>query len=72
MTARGVAGRAQGVRRMGGSASKEQFLFDLVDPATGTSDRLVLRMDPLEGIVETCRAREAQLLKGYGDSAFNY
>jgi aminoglycoside phosphotransferase (APT) family kinase protein len=63
LAAHGVTGRAQNVRRMGGGASKEQFLFDMVDLATGTAEKLVLRMDPLEGIVETCRAREAQLLK---------
>jgi aminoglycoside phosphotransferase (APT) family kinase protein len=62
LSAHGVSGHAQGVRRMGGGASKEQFQFDLVDPANGTSNSLVLRMDPLEGIIETCRAREAQLL----------
>ncbi len=64
--AHGVAGHAHNVRRMGGGASKEQFLFDLVDPATGTAEKLVLRMDPLEGIIETCRAREAQLITAIG------
>ena len=59
--AHGVRGHARNVRRMGGGASKEQFLFDLVDPS-GTSEKLVLRMDPLEGIVETSREREAQLI----------
>jgi aminoglycoside phosphotransferase (APT) family kinase protein len=62
LSAHGVAGEAQNVRRMGGGASKEQFLFDLVDPAGGATQKLVLRMDPLEGIIETCRTREAQLL----------
>ncbi len=52
--------RATNVRRMGGGASKEQFLFDL--DGDGPAERLVLRMDPLEGIVETCRGREAQVL----------
>ncbi len=60
--AHGVQGQARNVRRMGGGASKEQFLFDLVDPAGGAAQQLVLRMDPLEGIIETCRTREAQLL----------
>jgi aminoglycoside phosphotransferase (APT) family kinase protein len=63
-----VPGRAQNVRRMGGGASKEQFLFDLVDPASGAAEQFVLRMDPLEGIVETCRTREAQLLVVIGDT----
>jgi aminoglycoside phosphotransferase (APT) family kinase protein len=63
LSAHGVAGEAQNVRRMGGGASKEQFLFDLVDPATSKIEKLVLRMDPLEGIIETCRTREAQLLE---------
>lgn len=63
LAAHGDAGHARDVRRMGGGASKEQFLFDLVDPDTGSAERLVLRMDPLEGIVETSREREAQLLE---------
>ena len=63
--AQGVQGQARNVRRMGGGASKEQFLFDLVDPG-GVARQLVLRMDPLEGIIETSRAREAQLLKVIG------
>lgn len=63
LAANGIEGQAQGVRRMGGGASKEQFLFDLVDNASGATSRLVLRMDPLEGIIETCRTREAELLK---------
>lgn len=61
--AHGVKGQAHNVRRMGGGASKEQFLFDLVDQDDGAIERLVLRMDPLEGIVETCRTREAQLIR---------
>lgn len=63
INAHGVRGRAQNVRRMGGGASKEQFVFELVNETTGTAERLVLRMDPLEGIVETCRAREAQVIR---------
>jgi aminoglycoside phosphotransferase (APT) family kinase protein len=63
LEAHGKNGRAHNVRRMGGGASKEQFLFDLVDKASGAAEQLVLRMDPLEGIIETCRSREAQLLK---------
>lgn len=63
LMAHGVQGSLQNVRRMGGGASKEQFIFDLIDDVRGETQKLVLRMDPLEGIVETCRAREAQLLK---------
>ena len=54
-------GAVSGVVRMGGGASKEQFAFTLTK-ATGTADRFVLRMDPLEGITETSRAREYEIL----------
>jgi aminoglycoside phosphotransferase (APT) family kinase protein len=48
------------VRRMAGGASKEQFSFEL--RADGQPpERLVLRMDPLESIVETCRYREDEV-----------
>jgi aminoglycoside phosphotransferase (APT) family kinase protein len=69
LSAHGVRGHAHNVRRMGGGASKEQFAFDLVDPANGATERLVLRMDPLEGIIETCRAREAQVLDAISGTA---
>lgn len=49
------------VRRMSGGASKEQFIFDLVHDAKPEGERLILRMDPPEGIAQTCRGREAQL-----------
>lgn len=52
--------RISDIARMSGGASKEQFLFTLED-AQG-AERLVLRMDPLEGLIETCRRREAQIL----------
>jgi aminoglycoside phosphotransferase (APT) family kinase protein len=64
--AHGVQGHAHNVRRMGGGASKEQFLFDLVNEEGGATRQFVLRMDPLEGIIETCRTREAELLKAIG------
>jgi aminoglycoside phosphotransferase (APT) family kinase protein len=48
------------VHRMAGGASKEQFSFRL-RPAGGEPERMVLRMDPCESIVETCRYREAEL-----------
>lgn len=63
LEAHGVKDHARNVRRMGGGASKEQFLFDLVDPSSGSIEPLVLRMDPLEGIIETCRTREAQVIR---------
>ncbi len=52
--------RIENLGRMPGGASKEQFWFTLV--TGGKSERLVLRIDPLESIVETCRLREAELL----------
>ena len=54
-------GGVSNIRRMSGGASKEQFLFDYNGP-TG-SELLVLRMDPLEGLIETCRRREAEILR---------
>lgn len=50
------------VKRMAGGASKEQFSFLLSHSLSPVPCRYVLRMDPLEGIVETCRLREAELL----------
>lgn len=52
--------RIEALARMPGGASKEQFWFELVTPAW--RERMVLRMDPLEGIVETCRHREVEIL----------
>jgi aminoglycoside phosphotransferase (APT) family kinase protein len=49
------------VARMGGGASKEQFAFTLIK-ADGSSERFVLRMDPMEGITETSRQREYEIL----------
>lgn len=49
------------VHRLSGGASKEQFLFRL-----GEGDdarKLVLRLDPLEGLIETCRYREAEVMR---------
>lgn len=51
--------------RMTGGASKEQFAFTLRHADVARPERLVLRMDPWMGIVETCRGREAQLLKAF-------
>jgi aminoglycoside phosphotransferase (APT) family kinase protein len=62
---RGTTGDAQlgiaNLKRLTGGASKEQFTFDL-HHATG-SKKLMLRMDPLESVVETHRLREAQILR---------
>lgn len=51
------------VARMGGGASKEQFVFSLEDK--GETRKYVLRMDPLEGITETSREREFEILKAF-------
>jgi aminoglycoside phosphotransferase (APT) family kinase protein len=53
------------VARLGGGASKEQFRFVLTDGAAQTP--MVLRMDPLEGITETSRRREYELLQSMQD-----
>jgi aminoglycoside phosphotransferase (APT) family kinase protein len=45
-----------GVNRMGGGASKEQFVFTL------DGVKHVLRMDPLEAITETDRKRELEIM----------
>jgi aminoglycoside phosphotransferase (APT) family kinase protein len=50
-----------GVARMGGGASKEQFAFTLKG-SDGHAKRYVLRMDPMEGITETSRQREYEIL----------
>ncbi len=63
-TAQGMSGiQLSRLARMTGGASKEQFAFDLSHDAMPEKQRYVLRMDPLEGIVETCRLREAELLQ---------
>lgn len=49
------------IQRMAGGASKEQFAFRLTHGEAPEGERLVLRMDPLESITQTCRGREAQL-----------
>jgi len=51
------------IRRMAGGASKEQFAFTLHHQTNKDGKRFVLRMDPLESIAQTCRGREAQVLK---------
>jgi len=54
--------RIANLQRLTGGASKEQFTFDLWRPETGART-LILRMDPLESVVETHRLREAQILR---------
>jgi len=49
--------------RMSGGASKEQFAFTLRHDGNIEGERLVLRMDPLESIAQTCRGREGQVLQ---------
>ncbi|MGQ0620556.1 MAG: phosphotransferase family protein [Panacagrimonas sp.] len=56
--------RIENVGRLAGGASKEQFSFSLIAP-DGTSERLVLRMDPPESVVETSRIREFEALRAF-------
>lgn len=53
------------VARLSGGASKEQFAFTLRRPGDIEGERLVLRMDPLEAIAQTCRGREAQVHRAF-------
>jgi aminoglycoside phosphotransferase (APT) family kinase protein len=53
------------VFRLAGGASKEQFAFTLRHGEDETGERLVLRMDPLEAISQTCRGREAQIHQAF-------
>ena len=55
--------RAAEIRRMAGGASKEQFVFTLLDDARNQSERLVLRMDPTDGVLETSRVRECEVIR---------
>ncbi len=50
-----------GVHRVGGGASKEQFVF-LLAQDDGPPEKFLLRMDPLEAITETSRKREFEIL----------
>lgn len=54
------------LKRLSGGASKEQFTFDLTwrhDGGSMRTRKLILRMDPVESIVETHRLREAEVLR---------
>ncbi|MGD1953965.1 MAG: phosphotransferase family protein [Sphingomonadales bacterium] len=50
--------------RLGGGASKEQFIFTLMGQ-DASAKRYVLRMDPTEAITETSRSREFEILKAF-------
>lgn len=54
--------------RLAGGASKEMFCFSLRHDGSAEPERLVLRMDPLESIVETSRRREAEILRAIRDT----
>lgn len=51
--------RIASLQRLAGGASKEMFCFMLHHADLPEPERLVLRMDPLESIIETSRQREA-------------
>lgn len=53
--------QVEGLKHLGGGASKEQYVFDLKQEGAA-SQRCVLRMDPLESAVVTSREREAAIL----------
>ncbi|MBQ0798231.1 MAG: phosphotransferase family protein [Porticoccaceae bacterium] len=57
----------ENLQRLSGGASKEQFTFDLIRKSYNsdapTTQRLMLRMDPTESVVETHRLREWQMLR---------
>ncbi len=59
--------RISGISRMAGGASKAQFAFTLQHEGDPAGERLVLRMDPLEAISQTCRGREAQVHIAFAD-----
>ena len=54
----------EGVARLGGGASKEQFVFTLGGPEDGAEGgaRYILRMDPIQTASETDRRREFEAL----------
>lgn len=51
------------LRRLAGGASKEQFLFTLDAPLLAEREQLVVRMDPTDGVLETSREREFEILE---------
>ncbi|MFW2828934.1 phosphotransferase family protein [Sphingomonas sp. ID0503] len=58
--------RIEGLKRLGGGASKEQFSFHIAagHPQAG---RYVLRMEPLQSISESDRRREFEVLRAFGE-----
>jgi aminoglycoside phosphotransferase (APT) family kinase protein len=61
--AKAPSSRLMNVKRMGGGASKEQFVFEL--EGGDLAGRYVLRMDPRGTAVETDRRREFEALKAF-------
>ncbi len=59
--------KVSNVSRLGGGASKEQFVFTL-SRDNGEPRRYVLRMDPEEAITETSRKREWEILRAIGST----
>jgi aminoglycoside phosphotransferase (APT) family kinase protein len=58
------------LRPLTGGASKEQFVFDLDWTCNGeqrTAERMVIRREPEESVVETSRLREYQLIAAVKD-----
>lgn len=67
LTAQGLAdAKVTNLSRMGGGASKEQFVFDLAARDV-PARRCVLRMDPMEAAVITSRQREFEALRAVKD-----
>ena len=67
LAAQGLAeARVEGFKRMGGGASKEQFVFDLY-AGDKFVRKCVLRMDPLESAVVTDRAKEFGVMRAVVD-----
>ena len=63
-TAQGYRGiKLSQMHRLAGGASKEMFCFSLQHDGLKQPERLVLRMDPLESIIETSRQREAEIIR---------
>lgn len=53
----------------GGGRSRQNWAFDLKWPSDGRCERLILRRDPVGGLVETDRAREFALLRALEETA---
>jgi aminoglycoside phosphotransferase (APT) family kinase protein len=54
--------RISKIRRLSGGASKEQFRFDCA-LKDGEAQPMVLRIDPVDGVLETSRQREFEVLE---------